>query len=279
MPAGSFFSGEQGILELIDPSDDSVIGEVPCLKSWTLEAAAELSQLGSRCMASNGDGSIPGTGTGHLKATFPFPVDGDGLTVGTETYTWRDAPSLATDIQTIPQGDWLSDPTPAYASIAAVLVAESALVTAVAEPDGQGTDGVKLTALVTGSAGDVLVWGGDVYITDLAGATTHPGLTGGDVPIPVANWQAQVTVSRNWNVSAEFAWQEAANIPAAVKMDPTKSGESVKLKLFPNGRSAGKVQYAGTARIETVSIPAEVSGEIRTTVQLRGAGALVKNTL
>ncbi len=56
MPAGTQISGEDGIVNLLDPSDDSVIGEVPCLVSWTLNTTADVQEISTRCMKSNSDG-------------------------------------------------------------------------------------------------------------------------------------------------------------------------------------------------------------------------------
>lgn len=61
MPAGSQISGEDGIINLKEVGGAD-IGEVPCLESWTLDASASLSERGTKCMKSNGDGGSGSAG-------------------------------------------------------------------------------------------------------------------------------------------------------------------------------------------------------------------------
>lgn len=61
MPAGTQISGEDGIIELLD-MNDTVIGEIPCLKKWDLNVSANFSSRSTRCMLSNGDGGSDSSG-------------------------------------------------------------------------------------------------------------------------------------------------------------------------------------------------------------------------
>lgn len=55
MPAGQRITGEDGIILLKD-SDGVVIGEVPCLMSFTIDTSASIAERNVTCMKSNGDG-------------------------------------------------------------------------------------------------------------------------------------------------------------------------------------------------------------------------------
>lgn len=55
MPAGQIITGEDGIINLKE-TGGTVIGEVPCLKSFSVETSADLSENNTKCMKSNDDG-------------------------------------------------------------------------------------------------------------------------------------------------------------------------------------------------------------------------------
>lgn len=94
-----------------------------------------------------------------------------------------------------------------------------------------------------------------------------------------ASWDKNTVEGKSWNVSANFFWQENQSIPASLKLDPTNVGQKVKLELYPNDSDSGKVVYSGTAIIESVSDPSEVTGDVKCDVTLRGDGALATDTV
>ena len=151
MPQGTVIRGEDGIILLKDTSGN-VIGEVPCLKSFSIETGTSLNSRSTKCMRSNGDG-------------------------------------------------------------------------------GSGASSI---------------------------------------------WETSVIEGRNWSASLEFYWQQDDNIPAAVQLDPTNSGDVLSCEFFLNDNLAGRKVYAGKAFIETVSISTEVSGDIMCSVSLKGDGEFEK---
>lgn len=154
MPAGSVIKGEDGII-VLKSSAGVLIGEVPCLTSWTLEASASLNERNNRCMKSNNDGG-------------------------------------------------------------------------------------------SGSAN---------------------------------NWATQTLEGKSFSLDLEFFWQENQSIPGSVKLDPTNVGEKIQFELKPNNSTSGKVVYTGSAIIESVSVPSEVTGDITCSVNLVGDGELVKSAI
>ena len=152
MPEGSQIAGEDGIITLKQP-DGTIIGELPCLESWTLEASASLSQRGTRCMKSNGDG-------------------------------------------------------------------------------GSGSDG---------------------------------------------GWQSSTVESKSWTGTMEFYYQIDDEIPASEKLDVTNVGDIIGSDLFPNDNVTGRPVYSGEARIESVSVNSEATGDVKTSVSITGNGALLKS--
>eukprot|EP00112_Aurelia_sp_Birch-Aquarium-sp1_P006634 Seg17282.1 transcript_id=Seg17282.1/GoldUCD/mRNA.D3Y31 product="hypothetical protein" protein_id=Seg17282.1/GoldUCD/D3Y31 len=152
MPQGQQISGEDGIVLLKNKSDGTVIGEIPCLTNWTLTTSASLSERGTKCMKSNGDGGSDSSG----------------------------------------------------------------------------------------------------------------------------GWTNSTVESRSWNVSLEFYFQDAQDIPASVKLDPTNVGDEVILELFPNDNATGKVMYSGTAIIETAPVTSAVADDMKVTAELKGSGELTK---
>ena len=152
MPAGTQISGEDGIVTLKNVGG-AVIGDVPCLTNFTIDASASLNERSTKCMKSNGDG-------------------------------------------------------------------------------GSGSSG---------------------------------------------GWTNSSVESKSWTVALDFYFQEDQLIPGSVKLDPTNVGDSLDLDLFPNDSTTGKVTYSGTAIIESVGTPVEVSGDTKVSVQLKGTGALTKS--
>lgn len=61
MPAGELIKGEDGIINLLDPVTGNVIGEVPCLTQWSIDASASINERSAKCMKSNGDGGSGST--------------------------------------------------------------------------------------------------------------------------------------------------------------------------------------------------------------------------
>lgn len=84
MPQGTQLSGEDGIIILKDPTDDSVIGEVPCLVQWTLDTTAEINERSTKCMKSNGDGGSA------LAGAWKRASVGDKSWSGSLTFYWQE---------------------------------------------------------------------------------------------------------------------------------------------------------------------------------------------
>lgn len=92
-----------------------------------------------------------------------------------------------------------------------------------------------------------------------------------------AAWSTSSVESRSWTLSSEHMWQEDDTVGASDQIDLTAVGETVGVKLYPHTSASGKVEYAGNAIIESVSVPAEVNGKITQSVTYKGTGALARN--
>lgn len=95
MPAGTQISGEDGIINLLD-LEDVAIGEIPCLRSWSLEASASIAQRSVRCMKSNGDG-----GSDVEAAWDKNTVEGKSWS-GNATFFWQENQSIPASLKLDP---------------------------------------------------------------------------------------------------------------------------------------------------------------------------------
>lgn len=89
-------------------------------------------------------------------------------------------------------------------------------------------------------------------------------------------WEKSTLQSKSWEVSLEFFWQEDENIPASLQLDPTNVGDKLKVRLYPNKDSSGKISYQGDAFIQSAPITSDVDGDVMTTVSLKGTGGITK---
>lgn len=71
----------------------------------------------------------------------------------------------------------------------------------------------------------------------------------------------------------EYFWQKTDE-GASAYLDPTKAGDAVSVKLYPNDNVAGEKEYSGGGLIATVSVPSQVGSNITQTVTITGDGTL-----
>jgi len=76
----------------------------------------------------------------------------------------------------------------------------------------------------------------------------------------------------------EFFWQKTDE-GASTYLDPTKAGETVGVKLYPNDNASGEKEYSGSGLVASVSVPSEVGSNITQTVTITGDGALAIATV
>lgn len=86
-------------------------------------------------------------------------------------------------------------------------------------------------------------------------------------------WDTNTLQGKGWTVEMEFFWQKGDEA-ASTYLDPTKSGETVGVKLYPNDNVTGEKEYAGSGIITSVSVPSQVGSNITQTVSITGDGAL-----
>lgn len=153
-------------------------------------------------------------------------------------------------------------------------------------PNGQiikGEDGIILLKDESGTTiGEIpclTSWTIEASASLSAQATRCMKSNGDGGSASAADWATQTVESKSFNISAEFNWQKDDQIPAGVALDPTKVGDKVTFELYPDDDTAGEVVYTGAARIESVSVPSEVNGNITQSATLQGDGALTRDTV
>lgn len=270
MPAGQFISGTDGRVELLTEAG-SAIGELPRVKAWGLEASSGLAERGGRVMASNDDGVVAvaaelaltgglGSNVGYLRAksagtagnsiTFDLNSTADG---GGGPY-----PPSAVDSVTVTGTDIVVEWSPTESGLTL------AQLRAAIEGD---VDAAALVEVIDGEFPDVILSDQD---GTLAGGVDGAATQGGP-------WQNGRAVSRSWSGSVEFEWQESQLIPAALQVDPSKVGETIQVKFYPHDSTSGRVVYSGKARIASASVPSEVEGVIRSTIEFTGNSTLTRS--
>lgn len=271
MPAGTVISGTDGRVELRTEAG-SAIGELPRVKSWSLDATAAVSERGGRVMASNDDGPVPAVAA-KVNLILSSPDADDTFTIGSETYVFKTSPSAAFEVGlSVLDGDTLDN-------IRDAINDDSSLFSAVRATIGAG-EAVVITALEAGAAGnDLDATSGltGVSFLDASGAGTVTFFGGADATTPP--WTARRAISRSWSGSVEFEWQESQSIPASLQVDPSKVGQTIQVKFYPHDDASGRVVYSGIARIAGVSQPAEVDGNLMASVDFTGNGALTYDTV
>lgn len=92
-------------------------------------------------------------------------------------------------------------------------------------------------------------------------------------------WNESFVEGKSFSLSSEHYWQEDQAAGTTGIIDVTDVGKSVTFKLYPNTNAAGKVEYSGSAIVESVSVPSEANGKITQSVTFKGSGQLVKNII
>lgn len=82
-------------------------------------------------------------------------------------------------------------------------------------------------------------------------------------------WMTNQATQKSWTASFNAYWDADESQAASLQV-----GAEIALKLYPEGQTATKVEYSGTAIINSVSASSSFDGLIEASFSVTGTGAL-----
>jgi TP901-1 family phage major tail protein len=142
-----------------------------------------------------------------------------------------------------------------------------------------GRNGVlKMVLPSVSGADDAAVGGTKVILANLKSWTIDTAADSLDTTAmgTAGNYRTFVSGLKTWSVSADFLYDDAAEVTVGADGNQFAAGEIVYLFIYPDDDAASSTVWSGKATVESLSVTAAFDGLVEASASFASRGALSK---